>query len=71
MGWLPTSILPSEACFAYVVAILRLTDIYVPFVEKTEALLKPWRSMATATGSDRRQRVTLARSESAVDMSGL
>jgi hypothetical protein len=37
MGWLPTSILPTEARFAYVVSALRLAAIYVPFVERTDA----------------------------------
>src|SRR5262245_3080122 len=37
MGWLPTSILPSEARFAYVASPFRLAEIYVPFVLPTSA----------------------------------
>jgi len=37
MGWLPASILPREALFAYVASALRLAEIYVPFVPSTRA----------------------------------
>src|SRR5436190_1616560 len=37
MEGLPTSILPSEAYFAYVASSFRLAEIYVPFVDPTEA----------------------------------
>src|SRR5262249_59255671 len=37
MGWLPTSILPREACFAYVASAFRLAEIYVPFVDVSDA----------------------------------
>jgi hypothetical protein len=36
MGWLPTSILPREARFAYLTSSSRLAEIYVPFVLSTE-----------------------------------
>jgi hypothetical protein len=36
MEWLPTSILPREARFAYVASAFRLAEIYVPFVSSTE-----------------------------------
>ncbi len=39
MGWLPTSILPREARFAYVASALRFAAIYVPFVRQTDATL--------------------------------
>jgi hypothetical protein len=37
MEWLPTSILPREARFAYVASAFRLAEIYVPFVDGTDA----------------------------------
>jgi hypothetical protein len=37
MEGLPTSILPREARFAYVASAFRLAEIYVPFIDKTEA----------------------------------
>jgi hypothetical protein len=37
MGWLSTSIVPREAHFAHVDFVFQLTEIYVPFVERTEA----------------------------------
>src|SRR6516165_9108202 len=37
MGWLPTSIFPSEARFAHVAFSFRLVEIYVPFVCRTSA----------------------------------
>jgi len=39
MGWLPTSILPREAHFAYVASASRLAEIYVPFVRHAEGNL--------------------------------
>src|SRR5262249_5719749 len=47
MGWLPTSILPGEALFAYVASALRLAEIYVPFVDVSEA---GWRKCGSCGG---------------------
>jgi hypothetical protein len=41
MEGLPTSILPGEARFAYVASPFRLAEIYVPFVDVTEARNAP------------------------------
>jgi hypothetical protein len=37
MEGLPTSILPREARFAYLTSVIRLAEIYVPFVDQSEA----------------------------------
>jgi hypothetical protein len=39
MGWLPSSILPSEARFAHVTFAFQFAEIYVPFVQDTELSL--------------------------------
>jgi len=37
MDGLPSSILAREARFAHVSSVIRLADIYVPFVDPTDA----------------------------------
>ena len=37
MEWLPTSIITGAALFAYLMRVLLLAQIYVPFVDGTEA----------------------------------
>jgi hypothetical protein len=51
MGRLPSSILPSEACFAHVASAFRLAEFYVPFVDHTPVFSLLENAIAKEPGS--------------------